>query len=46
MGKVLEEFNKERGKAKRFETFSMEVVTEEVMTIADDTSQQPEVIVE
>ena len=46
MGKDLEDFHKERGKAKRFETYSMEVVTEEVMTIADDTSQQPEVIVE
>jgi RNA polymerase sigma factor for flagellar operon FliA len=46
MGKDLEEFHKERGKAKRFETYSMEVVTEEVMTIADDVSQQPEVIVE
>ena len=46
MGKDLEEFHKERGKAKRFETYSMEVVTEEVMTIADDASQQPEVIVE
>jgi RNA polymerase sigma factor FliA len=46
MGKDLEEFHKERGKAKRFETYSMEVVTEEVMTIADDSSQQPEVIVE
>jgi RNA polymerase sigma factor FliA len=46
MGKDLEEFHRERGKAKRFETYSMEVVTEEVMTIADDTSQQPEVIVE
>ncbi len=46
MGKDLEDFHKERGKAKRFETYSMEVVTEEVMTIADDSSQQPEVIVE
>ncbi len=46
MGKDLEEFHKERGKAKRFETYSMELVTEEVMTIADDSSQQPEVIVE
>ena len=46
MGKDLEEFHKERGKAKRFETYSMEVVTEEVMTIADDVSQQPDVIVE
>jgi RNA polymerase sigma factor for flagellar operon FliA len=46
MGKDLEEFHRERGKAKRFETYSMEVVTEEVMTIADDSSQQPDVIVE
>ncbi len=46
MGKDLEEFHKERGKAKRFETYSMEVVTEEVMGIADDSSQQPDVIVE
>ena len=46
MCKDLEEFHKERGKAKRFETYSMEVLTEEVMTIADDSSQQPEVIVE
>ena len=46
MGKDIEEFHKERGKAKRFETYSMEVVTEEVMSIADDSSQQPDVIVE
>jgi len=46
MGKDLEDFHKERGKAKRFETYSMEVVTEEVMSIADDSSQQPDVIVE
>ena len=46
MGKDLEDFHKERGKAKRFETYSMEVVTEEVMIIADDSSQQPDVIVE
>jgi RNA polymerase sigma factor for flagellar operon FliA len=46
MGKDLEDFHRERGKAKRFETYSMEVVTEEVMTIADDSSQQPDVIVE
>jgi RNA polymerase sigma factor for flagellar operon FliA len=46
MGKDLEDFHKERGKAKRFETYSMEVVTEEVMSIADDCSQQPDVIVE
>ncbi len=46
MGKDLEDFHRERGKATRFETYSMEVITEEVMTIADDASQQPEVIVE
>ena len=46
MGKDIEEFHKERGKAKRFETYSMEVVTEEVMSIADDSSQQPDVIVQ
>ena len=46
MGKDLEEFHRERGKAKRFETYSMEVVTEEVMSIADDASQQPDVMVE
>ena len=46
MGKDLEDFHRERGKAKRFETYSMEVVTEEVMNIATDASQQPEAIVE
>ena len=46
MGKDIDDFHKERGKARRFETYSMEVVTEEVMTIADDESRQPEAIVE
>ena len=46
MGKDLDEFHKERGKAKRFETYSMEVVTEEVMSIADDDAQRPDVMVE
>ena len=46
MGKDLEEFNKERGQAKRFETYSMEVVTEEVMSMPADSSLQPEVMVE
>jgi len=46
MGKDLEDFQKERGKARRFETYSLEVVTEEVMSIADDASHQPDVIVE
>jgi len=46
MGKDLEDFQRERGKAKRFETYSLEVVTEEVMSIADDASHQPDVMVE
>ena len=46
MGKDIELFHKERTQARRFETYSMEVVTEEVMSIATDASQQPEAIVE
>jgi RNA polymerase sigma factor for flagellar operon FliA len=46
MGKDIELFHKERTQARRFETYSMEVVTEEVMNIATDSSQQPEQIVE
>jgi RNA polymerase sigma factor for flagellar operon FliA len=46
LGMDVDSFEKERGQAKRFETYSMEVVTEEVMALADDSSQQPEVIVE
>jgi RNA polymerase sigma factor for flagellar operon FliA len=46
MGKDIELFHKERTQARRFETYSMEVVTEEVMNIATDSSQQPEAIVE
>ncbi len=46
IGMDVDTFEKERGQAKRFETYSMEVVTEEVMAIADDSSQQPEVIFE
>jgi RNA polymerase sigma factor for flagellar operon FliA len=46
MGKDLEEFQRERGKARRFETYSLEVVTEEVMGIADEPSHQPDVMVE
>jgi len=46
MGKDLEDFHKERGKARLFETYSMEVVTEEVMGMADDPMNQPEAIVE
>jgi RNA polymerase sigma factor for flagellar operon FliA len=46
VGKDLEAFQKERGQAKRFETYSMEVMNDEVMNIADDSSQQPDAIVE
>jgi len=46
MGKDLDDFQKERGKARRFETYSLEVVTEEVMSIADDAAHQPDVMVE
>ena len=46
MGKDIEDFQKERGLAKRFETFSMEVVNDEVMSMPGDRSMQPEVMVE
>ncbi len=46
MGKGLGDFQKERGQASRFETYSLEVVSEEVMNIADDATQQPDAIVE
>ena len=46
MGKDIEEFHRERGQAKRFETFSMEVVTDEVMSMPADSAMQPEVMVE
>jgi len=46
MGDDLEEFQKKRGNAKRFETLSMEVINDEVLGIADERSRQPDVIVE
>ncbi len=46
LGDDLDVFQKKRGKAKRFETFSMEVMSEEVMNIADESSRQPEAIFE
>lgn len=46
MGDDLEEFQKKRGNAKRFETLSMEVISEEVLGIADEQSRQPDAIVE
>lgn len=46
LGDDLEMFQKRRGNAKRFETLSMEVMTDEVMGIADDRMRQPDAIVE
>ena len=41
LGDDIESFHKKRGNASRFETFSMEVVADEVMGIADERSRQP-----
>ena len=46
LGDDLEEFQKKRGNAKRFETLSMEVINDEVLGIADERSRQPDAIVE
>lgn len=46
LGDDIESFHKKRGNASRFETFSMEVVADEVMGIADERSRQPDAIVE
>jgi RNA polymerase sigma factor for flagellar operon FliA len=46
MGMQPDEFQKERAQAKRFETYSMQVVSEEVMGVQADSMMQPEVAVE
>ena len=46
IGDDLDEFQKRRGHATRFETLSMEVITDEVMGLADERSNQPDEIVE
>ena len=46
MGKDIDDFHRERGQAKRFETFSMEVVNDEVMRMPVERAQQPDVMVE
>lgn len=46
LGDDIDSFHKKRSNASRFETFSMEVVTDEVMGIADARERQPEAIVE
>jgi RNA polymerase sigma factor for flagellar operon FliA len=46
LGKDIELFQRERAQAQRFETYSMEVVTDEVMSLSADASSQPEAVVE
>ena len=46
MGRELERFEKDRGSARQFETYSMEVVSEEVMNIREQESRQPDALVE
>ena len=46
MGLELENFEKDRGAAKQFETYSMEVVAEEVMNLPDKVTKQPDQIFE
>jgi RNA polymerase sigma factor for flagellar operon FliA len=46
MGVELDSFEKDRGAARQFETFSMEVVSDEVMNMPEQASRQPEMIVE
>ncbi len=46
MGMEIDNFEKDRGAARQFETFSMEVVAAEVMNIPEQTSRQPDAIVE
>lgn len=46
MGLEIDSFEKDRGHARQFETYSMEVVSEEVMNVPDQSARQPEVIVE
>ncbi len=46
MGKDIGEYHKEQGQAWRSETFSIEEVTDEVLGIAGDAQDQPEVRVE
>jgi RNA polymerase sigma factor for flagellar operon FliA len=46
MGMQPDEFQKERAQAKRFETYSMQVVSEEVLSVQADPLMQPEIAVE
>lgn len=46
LGQDIAQFHKDRNQAQRFETYSMEVLTEEVMSLSADAASQPEAIVE
>lgn len=46
MNRPVAEFQKERGQARMFETYSIEDMTEEVMEIADEHHRRPDVRVE
>lgn len=46
MGMELDSFEKDRGAARQFETYSIEVVADEVMNVPEQTTRQPEAIVE
>lgn len=46
MGKDIESFHREQGQAWRSETFSIDEVSEQVMAIPGDATQQPDALVE
>lgn len=46
LGKEIDQFQKERDSAHRFETQSLDLVGEEALSIADDSARQPQAIVE
>lgn len=46
MDMPIDEFQKERGQARFFETHSIEEMNDEVMSIADDRTRQPDIQVE
>ena len=46
LGVELDTYEKDRGAARQFETYSIEVVADEVMQLPDQSSRQPESIVE
>ncbi len=46
MGMEIDSYEKDRGAARQFETYSMEVVSDEVMNVPEQKSRQPEALVE